>query len=304
MKIAYIILAHTNPEQVNFLISRINDYSNVPDLKTGVYLHIDKRVDIKPFRENIKQSNVIFTKRYTTKWGSFNLVKSVLNIIKSNHYTEQEYDYTILLSGQDLPVQKNNAIRDFLSRNNGKSYIEFNELPTEKLTNGGLERFRRFHFYIGNSKFTYPPYEKQYSRKQKIFYMFLSLFLPKQRDIDSKIKLYYGSQWWILHKNVIDYIRDYLKNNKWYEKFYRFVWISDEHFFQTIILNNPDKIFREGIQNATLKYMNWTKKNVRLPAILDEDDVHTIIRGEWLFARKFGTDYKKLYSIIINGKNI
>ena len=50
-KIAILILAHKNPHQLARLITCFND------CRYDIYIHIDKKVDISPFKEAITARN-------------------------------------------------------------------------------------------------------------------------------------------------------------------------------------------------------------------------------------------------------
>lgn len=68
MKIAYLIAAHTDTVQLYNMVSALQ-IKNV----TTFFIHIDKKVDINPFKDKLsKCENVIFTKkRVKTYWGGF-----------------------------------------------------------------------------------------------------------------------------------------------------------------------------------------------------------------------------------------
>ena len=66
--------------------------------------------------------------------------------------------------------------------------------------------------------------------------------------------------------------------------FFRRVLIPDELFFQTILLNSP---LRDRIVNDNLRYMDWSRPNVPLPAVLGTGDLPQLQQSPALFARKF-----------------
>jgi hypothetical protein len=67
-------------------------------------------------------------------------------------------------------------------------------------------------------------------------------------------------------------------------RFFKHVWIPDELFFQTIVMNSP---LRDTIVNDDLRYVDWTRPTA--PAILGRQDFDTLRNSGKLFARKFDT---------------
>ena len=62
MNIAFLILCHKNPDQINVLIRKLSPYN--------IFIHIDKKSDIQPFLRDLNLENVHFLKnRITTSWG-------------------------------------------------------------------------------------------------------------------------------------------------------------------------------------------------------------------------------------------
>lgn len=73
MRIAYLIVAHTDPKQLKRLVDALNDDNNI------FFIHIDRKTDIGPFLECIdltRYKNVHFIdKRISVYWGDFLLLK-------------------------------------------------------------------------------------------------------------------------------------------------------------------------------------------------------------------------------------
>lgn len=283
MKYAYIILAHKSPNQLSRLINRLTNTTSEVDF----YIHIDKKSAIQPFKKILEnQKSIYWLKQRNSKWGSFNLVQVVLDALTLQQKLQKKYIHTLLLSGQDYPIKSIKFLENFLEKNKEKSFIEFQKLPVTNLKDGGLDRFSKWHFYFGNHKITFPLYDKHYGLKDRIISKFLSLFLSQHRQFNQKYSLYYGSQWWILNQNTVDYILEFINKNSWYIDYFKYVWISDEHFFQTILLNHSNYNFKECLVNDNMRYIEWGKPG-RMPAVLTMDDYHLIDLSEKLFARKF-----------------
>lgn len=95
---AYLIMAHTNFNQLKVLISLLDDPRN------DIYLHVDKRA--KSFNPNdicTHHSTLIILDRIKVNWGGHSQITCELNLLKaaiSNHY-----QYYHLVSGVDLPLK-------------------------------------------------------------------------------------------------------------------------------------------------------------------------------------------------------
>jgi hypothetical protein len=98
----------------------------------------------------------------------------------------------------------------------------------------------------------------------------------------------------------VKYILDFLKENPDYMKLFSTVLCSDEHFFQTILLNSP---LKTQIINDNLRYINWD--NPSYPSILSINNINDVLESQCLFARKFDSeiDNKILDAIDLKIKN-
>ena len=87
-----------------------------------------------------------------------------------------------------------------------------------------------------------------------------------------------------MHILQIEYINNFILQNNAFVNYFKYVFIPDEVFFQTIILNSP---FKDNVINDDLRYVDWENPNPNVPAILGENDWTTIINSSKFFARKF-----------------
>lgn len=100
MKIAYLIAAHTDTVQLYNMVSALQ-IKNV----TTFFIHIDKKVDINPFKDKLsKCENVIFIKkRVKTYWGGFSQCRYQINLIEECLNYNCKFDRIFFLSGLDYP---------------------------------------------------------------------------------------------------------------------------------------------------------------------------------------------------------
>jgi len=125
--------------------------------------------------------------------------------------------------------------------------------------------------------------------------------LPDRSFIKNMIP-YRGSQWFCLNRLTIDYIVKFInsQNANRYRGFFKYVWGSDEIFFQTLVLNSPYaqqcRYYDRDIKNsmgfmrnenkAYLHYIDWSWDRED-PAVFDIGDFQTLKACDALFARKF-----------------
>lgn len=303
MKIAYIVLAHKYPEQVIRLIMRLSTE------KTSFFVHIDKSASHQIYQQIVSAvshiSNVFFLKRHKCYWGDYSLVEATIEGLKKIFSINIDFDWLILLSGQDYPIKSNSQIQEFLQENQGKSFIDYFPLPRPdnllpKWTNDGFDRINYWHFCLFNQRFVFPgkrrlnTYYANYVKPtiqvriiSAIWFALVSPF-PIKRKFPPGFKPFAGSQFWCLSRYSSEYIYNFTQQNPDFVNFFKYVDVPDEMFFQTIVLNSNIK---DTVINHNLWYMDWQNPNPNLPAILDIDDFDKIINSSKLFARKFDINH-------------
>ena len=143
----YLILAHKNPNQLNDLISLLQDENSI------FFIHIDEKVNIESFKKVITGSNYFFVSiREKCYWGDFSLVRATLNSFKEIHeYMEDKFPndsyHCIMLSGEDLPMKTNEEITLFLQNRPDVSFLCHWELPYDKWWKGGFFRFESLYLF-------------------------------------------------------------------------------------------------------------------------------------------------------------
>jgi hypothetical protein len=265
VKLAYLIRAHHRPSQLARLVRRL-DHDGV-----SFYIHVSARTSRETYgamRDALRDApNVHWTPRVKTYYGGFSLVKAILVGIGNIAMTEPLPAYTILLSGQDYPLKPPEAIASFLSRHAGKSFIEHFPLPSQRdwrAENGGLDRIRYWHF-------------------EQIAYRTRQLRIPLlRRSFPRGFQPYGGSAWCALTAECLRYVIDFVTHNKSFVRFFKHVFIPDEVFLQTIILNSP---LRDAVVNDVLHYLEWP--GGAHPATFGAEDLPKLIASGKLFARKF-----------------
>ena len=129
MKMVYILLVHTNADQIVRLITRLN----TP--QTRFVIHVSQNCEPGLFETLTAAAqqfpNIDFSKRCKVKWGNADLLQALLNCIKLIVSEAYQYDRVYILSGQDYPLQSNTEISETLAHFEGKQIMEYFPLPDE-----------------------------------------------------------------------------------------------------------------------------------------------------------------------------
>jgi hypothetical protein len=126
---------------------------------------------------------------------------------------------------------------------------------------GGLERIEDWHL---------------------ITYRRLHLALPLRRRLPGGLWPYGGSAYWCLERTLVHFVHGYLHENPDYVRFFEHVFVPDELFFQTIIMNSE---LRDTVENDDLRYLDWSREPA--PVVFTRDDLPALLDSGQLFARKF-----------------
>lgn len=278
IRIAFIMLCHKNPEQINLLINKLTEFSN-----SDIYIHVDLKYPELRAQIN-KQDNVFVIpveSSRTIRWGSIDLVEATIQLIRQVRQSNKEYDYIWLLSGQDYPVLPVKVIENYLSSHLGQNFIQ-TILPGDK----------RYNWYRKLYEMAYPTWINSESFFVKCIKRLYILFTGGHSRIFScyvrkkpfVFDFAFGSQWWVLTSEAAFEILDYSDSHPEILQYYKKSIIPDESFFQTIFMRGPYSEQRTG----NLTFINW-KSNRRHPEILTIKDLRLLQEksAEFCFARKF-----------------
>jgi hypothetical protein len=266
MKIAYIVSAYRNPDQVVRLIRRLDG--------TGVdfFVHVDKKASDAEYGRIVQDldalDNVHFLERHRCYWGGFGHVRATLKGIEAATRSGRDFDYVVLLTGQDYPIASNDQIAEFLRSSGGSSFMAHFPLPTDEWEGGGLQRIDRWHVRLGARRYVVPPRPR----------------VGLERRFPAGLQPYGGSAYWCLSRPSVDYLERFVRENPSFVRFFRYVEVPDEIFFQTILMNSP---LRDTVVNDDLRYVEWRNWNDARPASLGKEDFARIMASGKLFARKF-----------------
>jgi hypothetical protein len=258
-RIALLILAHKNQGQLNKLVDHLkSDFS--------VYVHIDSNSKIQV--DN--QKNVYTIKKFKSYWGSFNAVLAIRELLK-NASTGNHERY-LLISGQDVPVKRNQEIIQFFTGNRN-NYIRGGSLDELKQHQW---RMRYFHLNSYNCG-------KLLNKLQVITQYKLGMLqdiLGLYRTIPAK--LYVGSTWFNLTREAVMICLDKMYDRKYINQF-KCTKCADEIVIQSIMYNSS---LMSSIIQDDLRYADWSAVGAH-PKVLTVDDYDKVINSGKLFARKF-----------------
>lgn len=261
MRIAYILPVHREPAQVTRLIRRLAT-------PTACFvLHVDRRAD-PSLRAGIaaaaRDLPVAFVDSHRCYWGGFGMVRAALKGIRHLVSEDVDFDYAVLLSGQDYPLRTPEAIERFFRDAGGRSYMDAFALPRPDGwgSRGGMDRIEDWHLI---------------RRKA------LHLRLPRARALPAGLRPFGGGAWWSFARPVAQYIDQFVRDNPRVTGFFEHVLHPSEVFFQSVVMSSP---LADAIVPESLRYILW-ESGAANPATLHAGDLDAALGSGMLFARKF-----------------
>lgn len=263
MNIAHLILAHSEPRQLERLVARLQH-------KTAYFfIHIDKKTNIAPFEFLTENERVfLITNREKVSWGAYSIVQATLNGFEAIIKSGIPIDVVNLLSGSDYPLKNSDKINQFFDEHKGQNFMHF-ELVYEEWQEA-ITRLTAYHL----TNFSFPG--KYFVQK------WMNRMLPKRIMPENLIPVG-RSQWLSITTEAVKYILDYLDEHPGIVRFFKLSWAPDEIIFQTILYNSN---FRSSLINNNLRYIDWSPGKAS-PRILTLDDFPKLMQSNALFARKF-----------------
>jgi hypothetical protein len=257
--IAYLILVHRYPEQFKRLFKAIYHPLN------HYIIHVDKssgqeiNQDISQFLDDYPNAAILESEN--ALWGGYSLVNIELRGMSKLLEMGADWTHFINLSGQDFPLKTQDYIRKFLADNPDKEFIRAcDQMVTRPDT---MNRVNEICFESN----------EQIIRPKTI------------RKFMEGITPFIGTQWMIVSRRFCDFVCNTPAAEP-YKEFYKNTFISDEGFFQTIMMNND--CHGEVIQDD-LRLIDWIPDgDIKLrPRTFTIADILELVSSDNLFARKF-----------------
>lgn len=280
MKIAILIQCHKNPKQINLLLERLNH----PDI--DCYLHIDKKAD---FADKIIHRENVFVlpdeQRVSVEWAQISQVTATLNLLNTAVAgIRGGYDYYWLISGQDWPLRSVEEIVEFFMQHSGENFIQYWSSKNfgEHIQNN-FDKRNQIYFPEGiiGRKYWQKVLKRGWVEISGGYNRTWKLFQRKQLEVD----FYFGSQWWALTGETVEWIINYLGQHEDYYIFYKNTVCPDESFFQTLVMMSPyaDK------KTDYLTYLHFSE-GANSPDILRASDFPQAKESGCLVMRKVDMD--------------
>ena len=277
MRLAYVVLAHVQPQQLARLIGRLQ----TPE--EPFFLHVDRKTDIGPFLAGMgaaaRLPNVHLVERTKVYWGAFGQLEATLTGLAAVQDSGLAYDYLVLLTGRDYPIKPTDHIRTWLADRAGRAFLERNALPRADWgEEGGLERLTHRHIRLFDARRRFPrPIRERYIRYGHVR-------LPQRRPLPEGLTPYVGSAFWWLPRDCVEYVRRFVRERPEVVRFFRHAFAPEESFFQMVLMSSP---FAERLVSDNLRYTEWRKEDWPHGSTLRASDLPKLAASEKLFASKF-----------------
>jgi len=281
MKIAYLILAHANPQKLRRLVDAIQ----AP--WADIFIHIDKKAELAPFVDACKGADVQFHEpRIKLQWGGWSIVQAQLAMLEA--IRSPQYKYYKLLSGDCYPVKSREQIREHLEA----SEENFQPVWPGRNITSHCDPLDFYHFtdaipienFLRPDRFRASPLRQFLRHPIQITYwglFYLLLYTDHLRRLKKLIPrrkrplpVYGGDMWWCLRHEFVEYLLDFLARRPDVVRYFKYVRPPDEYMITSIVCNSGHPFQGRRI------HLN-----------------HMHLRGEWrrrkmrgkniLFARKF-----------------
>lgn len=265
MKQAVLITVYKDPEQVCRLIDFFDENFNI-------YIHIDKKSTFDP-TYFYKYKNVQAIQKYKINWGGVNHLYAIIDLC-STALGNEENDYFHMITGQDFPIM---SLHNFKEMDIKKNYMEQLPIPNPNWPDQqGIGRIKDFNLYdVLNAK----------KKSQLILLLAIKKILSSlkiQRSYsDDFPRLYGGSTYWSLNRDLVEYVVHYTRNHPKFLKRFSHTFCAEEFYFPTILLNSK---YADTIINDNARFIDWSGKYP--PQILTEKHFDEIQKSGKFFARK------------------
>lgn len=278
-KVAYLILAHSDPSHFCKLIESLYNHADI-------YVHVDAKSNMEDFSSQCLPGVNFISERVDIAWAGISMVDALLNLTKAAMKRSDRYTHLVFLSGSDYPIKPESTICKLFTSNPERQFIKYIDM-----------RESQDHYLklVTNKQFLEPLLPSKNKTIKIIDKMARKILrsLRIRNNWNSDITPYFGHTWCALTPACCSYILDFHKNNPWFYKINKNTFSPDEHYFHTIIGNSPFSSTADGLQPFEGRGL-WRLANFHLicPTLqkwFSIEDWEQIQTSDKLFLRKINS---------------
>ena len=247
-------------------------------------IHFDRKIDIRPDDPYLLHLQCmprvrLVRDRLNVQWGSYATVEATFRLIREAFHFDG-IAYLHLISGQCRHVKPVDYIHDYFRAHAGKEFIQSVDMAAVP---SFLSRFTIFHwhdYYNLRSGRLKDVTIRRLSKISRVVQKMLAAVGLHRRTPNGFPPLYVGSAWWSLTAECCRYMLDYVDTAPRYSSRFRYTQLSDEMFFQTLIMHSP---FAGSVANTNLRFITFKTRHAEELTLEHKVQVSA---PDVLFARK------------------
>jgi len=302
MRIAFLVLNHRPPAQLVRLLKTLR--SQLPDSPIVVHHDVFHGELSSELFEPIANVHLV-TSGKRIVWGDFSQVEVCLWSLAWMR-EHLEFDWVVLLSGQDYPIKPLVNLADDLTSIAADAV--FRATPMSQLPIGRRMLMRRRYFFqyrnAGAAWWEWLPQgardalrsaSRPLLRALNMLQPMIKIYLlpdrmpyrlgwrARETPFSRNWPCWHASSWFSLSRGALEYVLDYMDKHPEYVAYYRRTMNADESMLATLVFNSPEL----RVANRETTYTRWSNLLSAHPDIFRSVDLAELAAAEPFFARKF-----------------
>jgi hypothetical protein len=279
MKIAFLILCHTDPRHLRRLAEVLQPHD--------LFIHLDQKTPrCNEWKKNIAEFNFV-EPAVPVYWGGASMVEATIRLMDAALQADRNIQKLVLLCGRSYPIRPISDLVSLFEGDDDHNYITYRNMNRSPHLRAHIQR-----------KWFHEPLIPQVHRRGRIVRaaeaqtrMLLGRIERTRISPDQEATLfgmtpYHGSQWWALSRRCAEYVSKAYREHKRL----RFTWAPDEHVIQTIVGNSTFASSSTGLIEDASSSVHVTANlhhiTSRFRKIYTIDDLDEVKHSNRFFLRK------------------
>lgn len=299
MKVAFLVFNHRGPEQLVRLLTTLR--AQLPD--SPLVVHHDVFHGELPSAVVEPVGNVhLLASGQRVVWGEFSMV-DVLCWSLTWMREHLEFDWVVVLSGQDYPIKPLRGLADDLTANGADAvfgatlidqmpvlkrmimhrryFFRYRPAAAGRLPGGAREVLHRATWPLVQALNILQPLFRIYRLTSHVPYRFG--WRARNKPFNSEFPCWHAATWCALSRGALEYMLDYVADQPDYVDYYRGTMCADESMLASIVCNAPHL----RVAHRHITYTRWDNARSAHPDTFRAADFNHLLGVQQYFARKF-----------------